>query len=106
MNGSTCRWTFVGEADEFSLEVREISYLRLRHQTVNGIVELSGDGPGLGAGEYSPDQKRRRDMRHVGAAVVERVEHFVRAAGERHDYVKIQLLAAKETLPFGNGYRQ
>lgn len=96
----------VRKPQQFSLEVGEALDLGLGDQTVNGIVEFGGDGDRIRAGERGADQKRRGHVRRVAGVVVQRVDHLVRAAGERNDHLEIQTLAAKETFAIPHGNRQ
>src|SRR5262249_58003029 len=59
------RTVFRRDADQFPLEIGIGSVLRLGDETVNRIVELGGDGDGVGASERRLDQKRGCNMADV-----------------------------------------
>ena len=96
----------VSETDQSTFEIDDGFNFRSGDQTVNRIIEFSGDRHGIRVVEHGANEKSGRDMRNIGSTVVQRIEHPVRAPGKRHDYVKIQSFTAKKTLPIGNRYGQ
>jgi hypothetical protein len=92
----------VGETDQFAFEIGDAFNFRSGDQTVNRIIEFSGDRHGIRTVEHRANQKSRRNMRDVGRVVVQRVEYPVRAPGKRHDHMKIQSFTVKKTLAIGN----
>ena len=87
--GDRDRAGFVGEAEQFSLEIGDAFDLRSRNQTIYRIIKFPRDRDGIRAIEHGANQKRRRDVRDVGGVVVQCIDHLVRAARNGHDDFEI-----------------
>ena len=96
----------VGKAETLALEVGETLDAGLGDQAVNRVVELRRDGHRIRSGQHLADQKRRGNVGDIDSAIMQRVDHLVGAAGQRHDDFEVEAFAAKKALALRHDNRQ